>query len=104
MRNLPQHELEEFLEYVRANEPSMERLLDLDLDALPPILKTKLEAIEARLARQQRRSDLMKEAADIAKPISRQYPELPFRKIDWFLPEPDRSRFQAILRELDELA
>ena len=81
-----------------------ENIQNLTVNELADWMHAREEDARARTARIERQLVLKQELADLAKPISDQFPALPLWKVEYFLHGDARSRFQAILRELAEVA
>jgi len=92
---------------IRAQLPdhiSFESIENLPLNELPRWMAALQEDLERRIERKRRRLAVEQEINDLALSVSEKYSDIPPWKVEYFLHGEVRKRFQALLRELDEMS
>jgi len=92
---------------IRARLPdhiSFESIENLPLNELPRWMAALREDLERRIERKRRRLAVEQEINDLALSVSEKYSDIPLWKVEYFLHGEVRKRFQALLRELDEMS
>jgi hypothetical protein len=92
---------------IRARLPdhiSFESIENLPLNELPRWMAALREDLERRIERKRRRLAVEQEINDLALSVSEKYSDIPLWKVEYFLHGEVRKRFQALMRELDEMS
>jgi hypothetical protein len=100
VRDLPAEERNRIHEFF----PDLGGLDDLELEEFVLLAHANLEDSDRRLARRQRRADILLEIENLVSPVIALVGDLPLLKLSWFLHGAKRRRHDELQRELAELS
>jgi len=104
IRDLPEEAKRELRALLEADGERWELIEGLTPEEFDLWFKAREEDDAARLERINRRLAVETELRELERPVLNQYPDLPWRKVEYFLHGEARARFQQLRRELREMS